>query len=192
VFRSHPVFNNAILLDPRALPEVRSRYRGAGPYAVWSAAPPCARALEDQGYQRAEQTYPMVCPLDGRVSGRASPVIPVESVAVEDVAELNQVGPDLLLGVPGVRAFATAGREAGAVLIEVGGDVNLSFVATRPDCRRQGLASAVVDYALVQARADGFHTSSLQATEMACGVYQRLGYVGVGVWQEWTPPAGRS
>jgi GNAT superfamily N-acetyltransferase len=191
VFRSHPVFNNAILLDPQALTEVQSQYEGAGPYAVWSSDQAGARALEDHGYQRDERTYPMVCHLDTWVGFPAAPDAQIENVAVADVAELNQVSADLLLGVPGVRAFATAGREAGAVLIEVGSDVNLSFVTTRPGSRRRGLASAVVGFALEQALADGFRTSSLQATEMARGVYSRLGYTAVGVWQEWTRPAGQ-
>src|SRR4028119_1805261 len=130
----------------------------------------------------------MVCRLDSLVDGEGSSnVRVVADVPVEHIAALNDVSEDLLLGVPGVRAFATEGLEAGAVLIEVGRDVNVSFVATRPDCRRRGLASAVLDFALRQAREAGFQTSSLQATAMGRGVYQRLGYVPVGTWQEWTP-----
>jgi GNAT superfamily N-acetyltransferase len=180
VFRRHPVFNNALLLDPCALGEVHNRYQDAASYAVWSGEPAAARALEDHGYQRDEKTYPMVCHLDGWGRGPADPGVRVESATVADIAALNHVAADLLLGVPGLRAFTTADREAGAVLIEAGSDVNLSFVATRPDRRRRGLASAVISWALAEARADGFRTSSLQATEMAYGVYQRLGYVCFG------------
>ena len=185
---SHPVFNNAILLDHTAVDKVRRLYASAGPFAVWSGSAVTAGALSAQGFTHAETTHPMVCRLDSLGDGE-SPihVRVVADVPVEHIAALNNVTKDLLVGVPGVRAFATEGLEAGAVLIEVGTDVNVSFVATRPECRRRGLASAVLDYALRQAREAGFQTSSLQATPMARGVYQRLGYVPVGTWQEWAP-----
>jgi GNAT superfamily N-acetyltransferase len=185
---SHPVFNNAILLDHTAVDKVRKLYASAGPFAVWAGSAVTSGALSAQGFALAEATHPMVCRLGAFVDGE-SPihVRVVADVPVEQIAALNNVNKDLLVGVPGVRAFATEGLEAGAVLIEVGGDVNVSFVATRPECRRRGLASGVLDFALRQAREAGFQTSSLQATTMAGGVYQRLGYVPVGTWQEWTP-----
>src|SRR4028119_1942716 len=99
----------------------------------------------------------MVCRLDSLVDGEGSSnVRVVADVPVEHIAALNNVSEDLLLGVPGVRAFATEGLEAGAVLIEVGRDVNVSFVATRPDCRRRGLAGGGLDLGPRRAGAVGW------------------------------------
>jgi ribosomal protein S18 acetylase RimI-like enzyme len=168
VFGSTPVLDNALLDEPAALADV---------------------ALTAAGYRRDEVTRPMVLDLarlrpdpDPRARGVA--VVPVDASVV---ARLNGLDPGILAGVPGARARATADGTSGAVLIEVGSDVNLSFVATRPGARRRGLASAVVVAALAEARADGFATSSLQATADGRHPYSRLGYREVGAWQEWVP-----
>jgi ribosomal protein S18 acetylase RimI-like enzyme len=65
--------------------------------------------------------------------------------------------------------------------------VNVSFVATRPAARGQGLATAVTRAALLDARQRGARTASLQATAMAERLYNRLGFQPVGRWQEWSP-----
>lgn len=184
----HPVFNNAILLAPGAVQEVTEMYEGVGNYAVWSHEVATVRALEEHGFTRSEVTHPMVCQLDERSSGALPPGVRVlHDAPLEQIAALNGVSEDLLAGVRAVRAFVTEDFTAGAVLMEVGSDVNVSFVATRGEHRRRGLASAVLRVALEQAYLDGFRTSSLQSTHIAQGVYQRLGYVPVGTWQEWTP-----
>jgi GNAT superfamily N-acetyltransferase len=184
----HPLFNNAILLAPGAVQEVARMYEGVGAYAVWSREAATARELAEHGFTRSEVTRPMVCRLDALAAGSLPPGVRVlKDVPVEQIAALNGVSEDLLVGVRGVRAFATKDFAAGAVLMEVGSDVNVSFVATRSGHRRRGLASAVLGVALEQALLDGFRTSSLQSTLMAQSLYQRLGYVPVGTWQEWTP-----
>jgi ribosomal protein S18 acetylase RimI-like enzyme len=184
----HPVFNNAILLAPGAVQEVTEMYEGVGNFAIWSHDVATARALDEHGFTRAEVTRPMVCKLNELSSGAQAPVVRVlHDAPVEQIAALNGVSEDLLVGLRGVRAYATEDFTAGAVLMEVGSDVNVSFVATRSEQRRRGLASAVLRVALEQAHLDGFRTSSLQSTQMAQGVYQRLGYAPVGTWQEWTP-----
>jgi len=66
------------------------------------------------------------------------------------------------------------------VLIPVDHDVNASFVATLPDARRRGLASALVRVALVDAREQGFLTARPQATPVAERLYGRLGFKPVG------------
>ena len=80
------------------------------------------------------------------------------------IAELNGVTAELVTGVPGLRAYATTGFESGLIVIPVGIDANISFVATRADARRRGLAALVTRTALRDARDRGFVTARLQAT----------------------------
>ncbi len=49
-------------------------------------------------------------------------------------------------------------------------------VATTPSARRLGIGAAVTQHALLEARAEGYHIAVLQASQMGCGVYQRLGF----------------
>jgi predicted acetyltransferase len=64
--------------------------------------------------------------------------------------------------------------------------VVVSFVATRVDARGHGLASLVTVTALADARNRGAAVAALQAIPQAERLYQRLGFVPVGSWQEWT------
>ena len=192
-FPPQPIFDNAVLLKGDALPAARAVYVGLARYAVWTATEATARAVQAAGFVPDEVTHPMVCDLS-RWDAPGAPAAaegPTVRAGADPglIAELNGVPQSLLDGVPGLRCYATEDESAGAVLIEVGDDVNVSFVATRPPARRRGLAGAVLARALADARADGFTTSSLQATAMALGVYRRLGYRQVATWQEWLPPS---
>ncbi|MGZ8781992.1 MAG: GNAT family N-acetyltransferase [Gaiellaceae bacterium] len=187
-FPRHPVFNNAALLDPVAVAEVRQLFADVEGYAVWSGDSATAEALESAGMERDVTTRPMHCRLDALANAEVAQETVLQDVDPRRIAELNGVGADLLEGVPGLRAVTSERFEAGLVLIAVGVDVNVSFVATRPDARNRGLASAVTRAALVEARRRGFLTASLQATPMAERLYARLGFRPVGAWQEWVPP----
>jgi GNAT superfamily N-acetyltransferase len=196
-----PVLDNALLLDAEALDAAVACYPEDTTYAVWTWDAAAAAAMVSAGFRHDDVTHPMVLDL---VDPAALPVLAVlagpsdpadAGMAVEadvgaaPIAGLNGLGADILDGVPGLRTYATRDRTAGAALIEVGSDVNVSFVATRPEARRRGLAHRVLQHALADARRDGFTTSSLQATSMARGVYARLGYREVGRWDEWVPRA---
>jgi len=184
-FPTQPVLDNGVLLDPHALSALCDVYVDVARWAVWTCAEDTAAAVRAAGFVEDEVTYPMVARLaELPLSGEAGPPV-VAGEDLEVVAELNHVPVDLLVGVHGLRCYATADHSACALLIEVGSDVNVSFVATRTADRRRGYAGAVLRRALADARTDGFTTSSLQATPMAHGVYRRLGYRPVSVWQEW-------
>ena len=103
-----------------------------------------------------------------------------------DVAALNALPASLVAGVVGLEATVVATGASGLLSFRHGDDVNISFVATRPDARGAGLASAALSATLAQARSRGVRTASLQATPMGLGVYRRLGFVPIGEWQEWT------
>ena len=104
------------------------------------------------------------------------------------VAELNGLPADVLIGVPGVRGYAGEGLEAALVTITVGSDANVSFVATRPDARRRGLATAVTAIALGDARDRGDVNGQPPSDPPAERLYGRLGFIPVGQLQEWLPP----
>jgi GNAT superfamily N-acetyltransferase len=103
------------------------------------------------------------------------------------VARLNGVGSELFAGVPGLSAYVTEDGQSGLVAVFTGRDVNISAVATRPEARRSGRATALTRAVLADARDQGLVTVSLQATPEAEQVYARLGFTPVGHWQEWLP-----
>ena len=188
----HPrsVLNNAIVLDPARLAEVESFYRGVDEYAVWSRDDDAAtaRALERLGMRRDITTRPMVCRLDDVADAPAGTGIEIElGVDPARIATLNGVPADLVLGVPGLRAYASADDASGLVIIPVDDDVNVSFVVTRPHARRRGLAGAIVRAALADAHRLGFVTATLQATPAAERLYATVGFRPVARWQEWLP-----
>jgi ribosomal protein S18 acetylase RimI-like enzyme len=127
----------------------------------------------------------MICALEDVTPDDGAPVL--FDVDPARIAALNQLPASLLEHVPNLRAYATDGYEAGLATIAVGTDVNVSFVATVPQARRRGLGTAVTRAALIDARDRGFATATLQATTMAEGLYSRLGFAPVGMWQEWIP-----
>lgn len=64
-------------------------------------------------------------------------------------------------------------------------DCGVSFVATIPQARRQGLATQVMRQALRDAANNGCTTTTLQATEVGERLYLNLGYERLCVMQLW-------
>ena len=64
-------------------------------------------------------------------------------------------------------------------------DCGIWWVATVPEARGHGLARRLLNVALVEARARGMETSTLQATKLGYPVYARLGYRDIGELQMW-------
>jgi ribosomal protein S18 acetylase RimI-like enzyme len=187
----YPVLNNAILTKPTALDAIRNVYAGVDEYAVWSefADRRLAEILETEGFRRDVRSRPMLCHLADTDVVDVDARLVIADVDPGLIAKLNGVTAELVMGVPGLRAYATTGFESGLIVIPVGIDANISFVATRPDARRRGLAALVTRTALRDARDRGFVTASLQATAMAESIYTRVGFRTVGHWQEWVPAA---
>jgi GNAT superfamily N-acetyltransferase len=73
---------------------------------------------------------------------------------------------------------ARARGELASVLsiVDAGSDCVMAWVATLERFRGRGLARRLMLVALHEARERGMATSSLQATRMGLGVYERLGY----------------
>jgi ribosomal protein S18 acetylase RimI-like enzyme len=69
--------------------------------------------------------------------------------------------------------------------IDADGDCGIYAVATRPASRGRGLASALMRQALADARRRGCKTSSLQSSNAAVSVYERIGYRDLGAIDTW-------
>jgi GNAT superfamily N-acetyltransferase len=65
------------------------------------------------------------------------------------------------------------------------GDCAVFFVATLPEARGHGLATALMTRIALDAREAGCETTSLQATRAGRPIYERLGYRDLGALQMW-------
>jgi GNAT superfamily N-acetyltransferase len=64
-------------------------------------------------------------------------------------------------------------------------ECGIYLVATLPEARGRGLATALMAHALIEARGRGSVTSSLQATARGRPIYERLGYRDIGTVHMW-------
>jgi GNAT superfamily N-acetyltransferase len=64
-------------------------------------------------------------------------------------------------------------------------DCSVWLVATLPEARGEGLATALMATALADGRERGCTTSTLEATDLGRPVYERLGYRSLGKIQMW-------
>lgn len=80
---------------------------------------------------------------------------------------------------------------ASATLFMGGGAAGIYNVATLPQARGRGIATAVTLAALLLARSEGETAGVLHASEMAYSVYRRMGFVESCVWGCYreSPPA---
>ncbi|MFG1992711.1 GNAT family N-acetyltransferase [Actinoplanes sp. NPDC048988] len=183
---SHPALCNALLRTPEGLATIEKVF-AERPHAVWVREPDPAldRALEAAGYQRDERTVPMVLDLS---TWKGTPAVEVVRAAPGDVAEHSGVGGAMLAEVRHTYGYATAGWESWAIAMTTDTVTNISFVTTRAEFQRRGLAHAVMTRALHDARTRGETHATLQSTPEGLHLYHRLGFHDVGTWQEWVRP----
>ncbi len=138
-------------------------------------------------------TCSMALPLVDLATDGLTSVEVVRDVPMDAVARINDAPAGLLGGLEqgaGRWAVRDGGRLAAAlVTTEHDGDCHVSLVATLPEARRRGLASALLAAALTDARARGCTTASLQATPVSESVYRRLGFRALERVVEWIPGA---
>jgi GNAT superfamily N-acetyltransferase len=204
------VVNCVIYSDASALAavldELADEYERAGVRA-WTVWVPeddaeAASLLERGGHVLDARPAAMVRGLDVLELRRPLDLELVEPDMLE-AARLN----DAAYGFPGdfERAFhrvppepaylylATAdGAPACTVLTyEEDGECGIYLVATLPEARGRGLATALMSHALLEARDRGCTTTSLQATLRGRPIYERLGYRDIGamhMWERRRPP----
>jgi ribosomal protein S18 acetylase RimI-like enzyme len=186
---------NALVCEPGAdfghvLKEILTTPELSG-LAVWACGSAQEEAGREAGFSELVARAPaMSMELEGaRVRHRASePITPGEAGAVSDLAYGNEAHEieRTLARVPSSRVRACGRRDstghlvAAAVLLDVGGDCSVQYVATRPDAQRLGHGAALLSDALAQARLRGCITTSLQSSPAGLRLYRRLGYRMVG------------
>lgn len=89
---------------------------------------------------------------------------------------------------PAIRGYGTGHRgwtaaALGTVLHD--GDCMIYSAATLPEARGNRLASRLLHQALVDARAAGCESSTLQASAMGASLYRRIGYWDLGALEMW-------
>lgn len=90
--------------------------------------------------------------------------------------------------VPGLAAWVLVRDQlavTGAWTYRHDTDLGVYTVGTAPPLRRQGLATTLLRHLLADAERAGGRTASLQSTRMATGLYESLGFVAVGRYEEW-------
>jgi ribosomal protein S18 acetylase RimI-like enzyme len=203
VFPAWAPLNNVIMLgDPATAGQVvadwRRRYAEAGvrQWALWVPsrsvtfdAPVEPAALT--GMRRDETTLVMTAPIPAGLTTDRGVVHTSLDSAVRagdepvPVAELGVRGT-----TPGLGTWALV-REglavASAWTYRHGADCGIYAVGTAPAWRRQGLATALMRHLMAGGSADGARTATLQSTRMGRRLYESLGFVALGRYEEWVP-----
>ncbi len=196
------VFNNAIVehgltgvARSAAVDAAARAYAEAGvtSYAVWVHESDLAMRdeLTGRGYVHQETTWAMGLSLDER--GAPPPAIDLGPDDWMEYLRILELPPGLLTGAdPSSFHVLTARWEgvgaATAMAFDHQEDCGLYNIGTLEHARRNGLSSALVALHLSNARARGRRTATLQATEMARGLYASGGFRDLGRILEFGPP----
>lgn len=191
--------NNTLLMQGvselgRCLDQVEGVYaeRGIERYAVWvhESEDSVAEAVRNRGYRYDTSTRAMAMPI-GELADVDTSKLDVIEPSLEEfwaVDGLDGLLPEL---APERAHFYVArhdGKGASTLMaFDHAGDCAIGMVETVPAARRQGLATELCAHALAKARERGCSTASLQATEMAEGVYARVGFHDLGRFEEYVP-----
>jgi GNAT superfamily N-acetyltransferase len=200
-----PTLNAAVAIEPdRAienLEDLADRYKAAGVrrWGVWldASAQRAAQALADAGLTVTASSPGMGAAIEDLLGPppHTTPT-PADLTTVGRVNDLAYGNHDARLErtlaplpndiLKGFRADLPDGTPgAVAMTLQHEDDCGVSFVATIPGARRKGLATTVMQQALVEARSDGCTTTTLQATDVGERLYARLGYRRLCEMQLW-------
>jgi GNAT superfamily N-acetyltransferase len=196
------VFNNAIVEHGLAGSAASAAVDAAGrayadasitSYAVWVHESDVAMRdeLTGRGYLHQETTWAMGLSLDES----AAPTSAID-LGPDDWTEylrILELPAGLLAGAdPSSFHVLTARWEgvgaATSMAFDHEDDCGLYNIGTLEHARRKGLSTALVALHLRHARARGRRTATLQATEMARGVYASAGFRDLGRILEFGPP----
>jgi ribosomal protein S18 acetylase RimI-like enzyme len=197
-----PTLNAAVALDPDKAPEhlqeLAHRYRKARVrrWGIWldGGASLAAQALNQAGLIVTAASPGMGATLKDLHTGgdRPQPTDLATVGRVNDLAygnfdgRLERTLTPLPNGVLRGYRVDLNGRPASVALaLHHDADCGVSFVATVPKARRQGLATQVMRQALQDAAKNGCTTTTLQATEVGEHLYANLGYRRLCVMQLW-------
>jgi ribosomal protein S18 acetylase RimI-like enzyme len=197
-----PTLNAAVALDPDKAPEhlneLAHRYRNARVrrWGIWldGGASLAAQALNQAGLIVTAASPGMGADLNELAThgDRPQPTDLATVGRVNDLAygnfdgRLERTLTPLPNGVlKGYRVDLNGRPASVALALHHESDCGVSFVATIPKARRQGLATQVMRQALQDAAKNGCTTTTLQATEVGEHLYANLGYRRLCVMQLW-------
>ncbi len=200
------VFNSVVYDDAGALAAAREELEGlyaeAGvrAWTVWvpESDSESARLLEAAGHRLDAEPRAMAMELGGVREPDLSGCDWKRDGDLVALARINDAAYGYpsgtfgagLAGLPPERlhvyeAHADGEHVAGLATTDFDGDCEIAFVATLPEARGQGLASALMRQAIWEARERGCETTTLQSTKLGRPVYERLGYRDLGALQMW-------
>ncbi|HEY3752760.1 MAG TPA: GNAT family N-acetyltransferase [Pseudonocardiaceae bacterium] len=203
VFPAWAPLNNVIVLGEPGTAAVvaakwRRRYADAGvtTWALW--VPGLATTFDASdvvsaipGMRRDETTLVMTAPIPAGLPSDHG----VVSTSLDSALRAgDEPVPRAELGAPGTtEGLATWAlvRDGLAVAsgwtYRHGTESGIYAVGTVPAWRRQGLGGALMRHLLADGAADGARTATLQSTPMGQHLYESLGFVAVGRYEEWVP-----
>ncbi len=203
VFPSWAPLNNAIVLDASeravgsAATTMASRYHEAGidEWALWVPS----RVTDLDGPDAVPAVGSLARDTTTLVMHAALPATlrPHDDVVQTSIASLEKVSEDEPLraldlgtpdGQPGLSAWVMV-QDGVAVATTWsfihGTDCGIYAVETLSRWRRRGLARALVEHVLHDAREQGAQTASLQSTAMGQPLYEVIGFEASGRYEEW-------
>jgi GNAT superfamily N-acetyltransferase len=205
VFPSWAPLNNAIVLNgdrgvaAAAVPRLGSVYAGAGvgAWALWMPARTTDldapdRVPDVRGLKRDTTTLVMHTTLSERFRLHEEVVhtslATVKRYADDELVRGTELGePE---GTPGLSGWAIV-RDGVAVTAAWSfrheDDCGIYAVGTLPEWRRRGLARTLVEHMLADAGRRGSRSATLQSTRMGQPLYESLGFVPAGRYEEWVP-----
>ena len=205
VFPAWGALNNAIALNPagpdgydNCVAATTPRYARAGvqAWALW--VPSLCTDFESPdavlrvgALKRDTTTLVMQCALSRRFPPHRNVIR--TSVAIAGRAGDEPVPEGQFNTLSGERGIAgwvmvqNGHAVAGAWSLVHRGDCGIYAVATVPEWRCRGIARALVGHVLADAERRGARTATLQSTPMGQRLYQSLGFVPVGRYEEWVP-----
>jgi GNAT superfamily N-acetyltransferase len=210
-----PVFNGAAILEPEqinaeTLGAVEQYFKWRGrPYSVMclDTLVPHAEGLFARHGYAAYDTMPAMwldgAPHDDPPGSRdvavsritmPGPLGAFRSILSEvfrlSMSEVNLVLSERALSVPHTRHYLGAVHGAAvatATLVLSDGVAGVWNVGTMPAYRHRGVAAAMMHHILAEARAMGYTSSMLLASDDGTPLYRRLGYRALGMVQVYVP-----
>jgi GNAT superfamily N-acetyltransferase len=166
--------------------------RGIERYAIWTheSDEAGARAIKARGYVHDSSTRTMAMPIAEAAQLHVQEFDLVEPSVAEfwRSAGVDGFAPELPAEGAHFYLARIDGENAATLMaFDHAGDCGIYMVGTVPGARRQGLATALSAHAVAAARTRRCTTASLQATEMAEGVYAGVGFCDLGRYDEYVP-----
>jgi ribosomal protein S18 acetylase RimI-like enzyme len=203
VFPAWEPLNNAIALVPPTdaeataaeVAQLGQRFADVGVdvWAYWIATTTRELASPDAavvpGLARDDTTLVMCAALDrdyARHDAAVATSIASALIAGDEPLPRDQVEPPRADEEHDAWVFVDDGVAVASVWTYLhDGDCGVYAVGTAPGWRRRGIAHALMEHALGDARRRGARTASLQSTPMGVPLYRSLGFEAVGRYEEW-------